>query len=31
MSDNGISRRGFLKAAAALGAAMTIEPALNKV
>ena len=31
MSGNGISRRGFLKAAAALGAAMTIEPALNKV
>ncbi|MDE6341829.1 MAG: aldo/keto reductase [Muribaculaceae bacterium] len=31
MSDNRISRRGFLKAAAALGATLTIEPALNKV
>jgi anaerobic selenocysteine-containing dehydrogenase len=26
-----ISRRGFLKTAAALGAALTIQPAINKV
>lgn len=32
MSENkNISRRGFLKAAAALGAALTIQPTLNKV
>ena len=32
MSDNkDISRRGFLKTAAALGAALTIQPAINKV
>ena len=27
----GISRRGFLKTAAAVGAALTIQPAINKV
>lgn len=31
MNDKGISRRGFLKAAAAVGAAFAIEPTLNKV
>lgn len=31
MSNKGISRRGFLKAATAIGAALAIEPALNKV
>lgn len=30
-NENGISRRGFLKAAAAMGAALAIEPTLNKV
>ncbi len=30
-SENGISRRGFLKAAAAMGAALAIEPTLYKV
>jgi len=30
-SNKGISRRGFLKAAAALGATLTIRPAINKV
>ncbi len=29
--DKGISRRGFIKAAAAFGAALAIEPTLNKV
>lgn len=29
--DKGISRRGFIKAAAVFGAALTIEPTLNKV
>lgn len=30
-TQEGISRRGFLKAAAAVGAALTIQPTLNKV
>lgn len=30
-NEQGISRRGFLKTAAALGAALTIQPAINKV
>lgn len=30
-NENGISRRGFLKAAAAMGAALAFEPTLNKV
>lgn len=29
--DKGLSRRGFIKAAAAFGAALAIEPTLNKV
>ena len=29
--DKSISRRGFLKTAAAIGAALTITPTLNKV
>lgn len=29
--QKGISRRGFLKTAAAVGAALTIQPAINKV
>lgn len=31
MNDKGISRRGFLKVATALGAAIAIEPTINKV
>lgn len=31
MNDKGISRRGFLKVATALGAALAIEPTINKV
>lgn len=31
MNDNGISRRGFLKVATALGAALAIEPTINRV
>lgn len=31
MNDKGINRRGFLKVATALGAALAIEPTINKV